>query len=491
MQLTTNPNQIAKPLSHLDKVKGMLSSFSRDSVMESNFITQATAKEASDRDYDNFQSLMGKYLREAVVEPIRQYASSIDKGVTGKPLTIQDLVNITQGNMEFAGTGATAGIAKAGGKVSENVVTQFPAFHGSPHKFTEFADKAIGSGEGAQLFGHGHYITDSPGVAKWYADTLGKQTVDWVGGDLQKIAIDDPNTFTAVSGVLQEMKIGAGPEFALERTKNFFDKQISKFSSEGKFDERDAVLNARMAASKLKPQDFEVTRGGYTYKLTAMKGKDPKDYQFLNWDKNLDDISTTSKLFEKLDKSGIADEVTNQTKAYYNGLELNPDEVNMMPIHKRKALNTLHDQIEINPDRTPNELLKGTKYHLQNELEAFLNNADLVKTEPGKASTALLEKANTDAIAFLDDAVNTDKLYVDKKQVPLSSLKGEDLYNELVKLEGSPDKASKRLQEAGVSGIEYPQGSIRGLSRPGRRNYVVFNPKDISVDKVTNTAYKE
>jgi hypothetical protein len=31
------------------------------------------------------------------------------------------------------------------------------AFHGSPHKFSKFSDEAIGSGEGAQAFGMGHY----------------------------------------------------------------------------------------------------------------------------------------------------------------------------------------------------------------------------------------------------------------------------------------------------------------------------------------------
>ena len=42
-------------------------------------------------------------------------------------------------------------------------------FHGSPYKFNAFAPKAIGSGEGAQAYGYGHYVAESPDVAKSYA----------------------------------------------------------------------------------------------------------------------------------------------------------------------------------------------------------------------------------------------------------------------------------------------------------------------------------
>lgn len=46
-------------------------------------------------------------------------------------------------------------------------------WHGSPHKFDKFDSSKIGTGEGAQAYGHGLYLADSPGVAKSYADKLG------------------------------------------------------------------------------------------------------------------------------------------------------------------------------------------------------------------------------------------------------------------------------------------------------------------------------
>jgi hypothetical protein len=41
-------------------------------------------------------------------------------------------------------------------------------FHGSPAKFSKFDPTKIGSGEGAQAYGYGHYVAESPDVARRY-----------------------------------------------------------------------------------------------------------------------------------------------------------------------------------------------------------------------------------------------------------------------------------------------------------------------------------
>jgi hypothetical protein len=45
-------------------------------------------------------------------------------------------------------------------------------FHGSPHKFEKFDSSKIGTGEGAQAYGHGLYLAESPEVAKSYRESL-------------------------------------------------------------------------------------------------------------------------------------------------------------------------------------------------------------------------------------------------------------------------------------------------------------------------------
>ena len=50
-------------------------------------------------------------------------------------------------------------------------------YHGSPYKFDAFAPKSIGSGEGAQAYGYGHYVAENPDVAKSYATNLSNRDI--------------------------------------------------------------------------------------------------------------------------------------------------------------------------------------------------------------------------------------------------------------------------------------------------------------------------
>jgi hypothetical protein len=45
-------------------------------------------------------------------------------------------------------------------------------YHGSPYKFNQFDASKIGSGEGAQAFGHGIYVAQNPSIAKEYQEKL-------------------------------------------------------------------------------------------------------------------------------------------------------------------------------------------------------------------------------------------------------------------------------------------------------------------------------
>jgi len=46
------------------------------------------------------------------------------------------------------------------------------AYHGSPHSFDQFSLDKIGTGEGAQAYGHGLYFAENEGVARQYRDAL-------------------------------------------------------------------------------------------------------------------------------------------------------------------------------------------------------------------------------------------------------------------------------------------------------------------------------
>lgn len=57
-------------------------------------------------------------------------------------------------------------------------VEQPAAWHGSPYEFDKFSSDKIGTGEGAQVYGHGLYFAGKKGVAEHYRETLSRR-----GGD--------------------------------------------------------------------------------------------------------------------------------------------------------------------------------------------------------------------------------------------------------------------------------------------------------------------
>ncbi len=67
----------------------------------------------------------------------------------------------------FAVASTMANAQRAGSLLSPLTV-----FHGSPHKFSKFDASKIGTGEGAQVYGHGIYLAESPAVAKQYAENV-------------------------------------------------------------------------------------------------------------------------------------------------------------------------------------------------------------------------------------------------------------------------------------------------------------------------------
>jgi len=81
-----------------------------------------------------------------------------------------------------------AGVAAAGqsddadaGFITKGGKTLLEAWHGSPHKFDKFSMDAIGTGEGAQAYGHGLYFADSEDVATGYRDRLSGNSASMYG----------------------------------------------------------------------------------------------------------------------------------------------------------------------------------------------------------------------------------------------------------------------------------------------------------------------
>jgi hypothetical protein len=66
----------------------------------------------------------------------------------------------------------------AGKKLLDAALDRIRAYHGTPHKFDKFDMSKIGTGEGAQAYGHGLYFAENEGVARSYRDTLTQRAAD-------------------------------------------------------------------------------------------------------------------------------------------------------------------------------------------------------------------------------------------------------------------------------------------------------------------------
>jgi len=61
--------------------------------------------------------------------------------------------------------------------MSRNTLSPMDVYHGSPHKFDRFDASKIGTGEGAQAYGHGLYTAEAKDVGREYAKNLANRDV--------------------------------------------------------------------------------------------------------------------------------------------------------------------------------------------------------------------------------------------------------------------------------------------------------------------------
>jgi hypothetical protein len=117
-----------------------------------------------------------------------------DRGLTREPQNrMAGLLGESFGNvLPIAAAAKTPQIAGGLLQMGENMRAPMPmnaatrgqagaiVYHGTPHKFDKFDASKIGTGEGAQAYGHGLYFAENPSVAQGYRNPAGNTayTVD-------------------------------------------------------------------------------------------------------------------------------------------------------------------------------------------------------------------------------------------------------------------------------------------------------------------------
>jgi hypothetical protein len=149
------------------------------------------------------------------------------------------------------------------------------AFHGSPYRFNKFDSSKIGSGEGAQAYGHGMYFAENPAVAEGYKkNTSFTKYIDKSTGELvdvttlpkEKLA-DLSKNYIESKGSLYKVDI---PDEQIP-TMMDWDKPLSEQS--------DFVKKAINNLKKQVTPEMKDELGG---NLNLLFGKDITPAQFLN-----------------------------------------------------------------------------------------------------------------------------------------------------------------------------------------------------------------
>jgi hypothetical protein len=113
-------------------------------------------------------------------------------------------------------------------------------FHGTPHKFPpternplgEFDASKIGTGEGAQVYGHGLYVAEAPSVAEGYANRLGANVINIDGKPM-----DFNNPIHIAASIISDPNNAGLPGKQLASAIRYDPKGIVPFGAESKVEE--------------------------------------------------------------------------------------------------------------------------------------------------------------------------------------------------------------------------------------------------------------
>ena len=294
------------------------------------------------------------------------------------------------------------------------------AWHGSPHKFDKFSLDKIGTGEGAQAYGHGLYLAENPSVAKDYAEVLSDSVLKVDGKPFNAVAADTKSQ--AVKAIAAQ-----GYDRSIKAAQEMIDNGADPVWMKNYI----ADLNA------LKTSNIGWETNGQLYKTDI---PDEAVARFLDWDKPL---------------SQQAPEV----QAALGDLALkNQAHIGGVPI--RQFIYDKTQQTGSLPSVVIGEIEKA------GSLDAAL-----------PALQRKFSGANDAAKSKLDE------LLVTLKQQQISMQTGVDSVRtggDIVRGGYNPPEIAQMLRSHGIPGIRYLDGGSRSAGE-GSSNFVVFDPEMIRI----------
>lgn len=252
---------------------------------------------------------------------------------------------------------------------AEAVAKGITAYHGSPYDFDKFDLSKIGTGEGAQAYGHGLYFAENPTVAKEYRDALSRKMLP---SDQQTDLAQ--SAFTASRGDIGQ---------AIQRLQN----DVDMYDKKG-WPTPDYRTQYDDAIAKLKQGNVQTPGKMYQVSINA----DPE--HFLDWDKPLSEQSPQVQ-------QAILNHPAVQAAAQAEHFGYSPQEyAALTPEHKAKlaSMHTASTADYLSAD-SPN-LSRGDR--LYRALSDAMEPLESAKSTGAATATEALRQAGIPGIKYLD-----------------------------------------------------------------------------------------
>lgn len=376
----------------------------------------------------------------------------------------------------LAALGAVPGVgpeAKALATGGREALAGIRAFHGSPHSFDQFDLSKIGTGEGAQAFGHGLYFAGDEGVADSYRKALsGPDQSRWIEArgqplDLEALRATDPQ---AHSGALEYhvRQSYLPPEGATEKIRKGLSTTIENFEGGHiPMDER-AYSDAKDALHFIDNYQPAITpekRAGSMYEVNL--NADPEHL----FDLDVPLHQQSGPVRQRLDTLGV---------------NTQPPTADMDALRRSAA--GIPATMKAQPNMAPwvhkdmDELLGGAIGGSSNPRDLYRLFQDFPREYgigPGASHNMPPENRSVISQEAVDQIMETIRALRVAATPPQS---GTTMLKTLEDRFGGRPEAAAKLNEAGVPGIKYLDAGSRSAG-DGSRNYVVFDPKIIEIVK--------
>lgn len=452
------------------------------------------------------------------------YNSTLYIGLTG---TEYDLPERTKGISKFLSSVGFTGIkykagrnfggAKKGDtnyvifkpedmKITEHTKFSIKTYHGSQASFDHFDHSFMGSGEGAQAYGWGTYVSEVEGIAKAYAKANAKKNAP-----SRLMYQGKPMTYKTPSIIYQvALDMDKFNISAKEAISKMIDADEKKLASVG--DTPFAKMKAKQDKDELKvlkglnPSDFKINDD---YDTVAQNLTDSKSGLDL-----LEDELKDAKSYVDLYQSRLDEAKEELSKAKESGTGLGVDMYESDVMYYSEQVEKYNQNV-----KTKESDIKDVKTKidaLQKKLDSMEKPRNLYTVEipddngdnyldwDGKAPDGLKEKVldrlynerREDFVdkmrkaGFNDDQIKEEADYtVNKEEMADTYLKhsvtGGGLYRDLSYYLGEQKKASLFLKDMGIDGVKVIAKRTTGGNKEGKMNYVIFDENNAQITNHT------